>query len=79
MVSCSDSNDYNSASNVTVAMQSAQIVTKESKGLFYVPIVVTGEPNGPIKVEVSVKGEGNTRYRGRELLHHFQDCQYPRR
>lgn len=60
MVSCSDSNDYNSASNVIVAMQSAQIVTKESKGLFYVPIVVTGEPNGPIKVEVSVKGEGNT-------------------
>lgn len=53
LVSCSDDEKINTGS-ATVSFTESNISVKESKGLFYVPISVTGEQNGPIKLTVSV-------------------------
>ena len=53
---CSDDdNDTNTAGNVTVCMEQAEISVRESHGLFKVPVIVTGEPNGPVRVTVNVE------------------------
>lgn len=54
MTACSDDDDFNSASDVTVEMEEAQILTKESAKMVYVPVVVNGEANGPIRVTVEM-------------------------
>lgn len=58
LTACSDDDDakFNSASGVTVSMQKTEIsVTKKFTGVYYnVPVVVTGDANGPIKVTVEV-------------------------
>lgn len=58
LTACSDDDDakFNSASDVTVSMQKTEIsVTKKFTGVYYnVPVVVTGDANGPIKVTVEV-------------------------
>lgn len=59
LTACSDSDDYNSASGVTVEMAQSEITVSESTGLFNVPLKVTGEANGPIKVRMKVEGVGN--------------------
>lgn len=59
LTACSDKEDYNSASGVTVEMAQNEITVRENQGLFNVPIKVTGEANGPIKVHVKVEGTGN--------------------
>jgi len=59
LTACSDSDDYNSAAGVTVEMAQSEITVKENTGLFNVPLKVTGDANGPIKVQVKVEGIGN--------------------
>lgn len=59
MVSCDDSKDVNTAKDVTVEMEQNEVTVKEHAGRFYVPIKVTGEPNGPVKVRVKVEGSGS--------------------
>lgn len=58
LTACSDDDDakFNSASGVTVSMQQTEIsVTKKFTGVYYnVPVIVTGDANGPIKVTVEV-------------------------
>lgn len=54
MTACSDDNDFNTASDVTVEMKDAQVTTRENARMVYVPIVVVGEANGPISVTVEV-------------------------
>lgn len=54
---CSD-DDFNTASDVTVQMGVSELTVSESAGSFKVPVVVTGEANGPIKVSVSVESTG---------------------
>lgn len=58
LTACSDDDDakFNSASDVTVSMQQTEIsVTKKFTGVYYnVPVIVTGDANGPIKVTVEV-------------------------
>ncbi len=49
-----DKNDWNTAGGVTVSMGVPEMTVKESKGLFNVPVVVTGDANGRIKVTVEV-------------------------
>jgi hypothetical protein len=55
---CSDDDDFNTASGVTVSMESSTMTVRESRGLFKVPVVVTGDANGPIKVTVKVEEVG---------------------
>ena len=47
LTACSDDNDFNSASDVTVEMAKSEITVKENAGTFNVPVKVTGDPNGP--------------------------------
>ncbi len=56
---CSDDdNDWNTAAGVTVSMKEAQMDVIESMGIFGVPIEVTGNPNGPVRVTVEVAENG---------------------
>ena len=54
MVSCGDSDEWNTDSNVTVQMAQAKINTRENKKYFNVPLEVLGQTNGPIRVTVDV-------------------------
>lgn len=51
--SCSDEEKINTGS-AQVAFAQSELEVKESKGIFYVPITVSGEQNGTIKLSVSV-------------------------
>lgn len=51
--SCSDEEKINTG-NAQVSFAQAELNIKESKGIFYVPINVSGEQNGPIKLSISV-------------------------
>lgn len=51
---CSNDDDWNTDGNVTVEMAKATMKVKENAGMFYVPLQVTGEANGPIRVTVNV-------------------------
>ena len=56
---CSDDDSsWNTAADVTVNMKNPTMKVKEGVGLFNVPVVVTGETNGPVRVTVSVKETG---------------------
>ncbi len=59
LASCSDKDDYNTETGVTVEMGSADIQIMESAGTLKVPVVVNGKPNGPVKVTLKVEGTGN--------------------
>jgi hypothetical protein len=51
--SCSDDEDLNKGDAV-VSMKQAEFSIKESKGVINIPLMVTGEQNGPIRIEVDV-------------------------
>ena len=51
---CSEEETWNSAKDATVSMGQEAVSVKESKGLFTLPIVVTGERNAPVQVTVEV-------------------------
>lgn len=51
--SCDNCDDMNTG-EATVAFANTTFSVKESKGLFYVPVVVTGKQNGPIELDVEV-------------------------
>ena len=57
---CSDSDEsWNTASDVTVSMaQSTMAISEDAEAgrYYYLPIMVSGEANGPIQVTVEVKG-----------------------
>lgn len=56
---CSDDeSSWNTTAGVTVSMQNPTKKVKEGVGLFNVPIVVTGETNGPVKVTVTMRETG---------------------
>ena len=54
VTACSNDDDWNTDGNVTVEMKNATMKVKENAGMFYVPVEVTGEANGPIRVTVDV-------------------------
>ena len=59
LTSCSDDNDdrsINTAPGVGVSVESSEMVVNEMKGVFQVPLVLTGNPNGYVKVKVKVVG-----------------------
>lgn len=56
---CSDDDSWNTASDVTVTMaQSTMAISEDAEAgrYYYLPVVVSGEANGPIQVTVEVKG-----------------------
>lgn len=55
---CSDKTEYNTASDVTVQMAESSMSFNENAGIVNVPIVLTGEANGPVKITVKVEGTG---------------------
>lgn len=62
LTACSNDDDYNTASNVTVEMAQSEIEFRENAGVsnpVYVPIQITGDANGPVKVTVKVEGSGS--------------------
>lgn len=59
LAACSDKEEYNSATGVTVEMAQSEMTVKENQGIVEIPVKVTGEANGPISVKVEVKGTGN--------------------
>ena len=60
LTSCSsdDSEDksFNTAAGVGVSVESAEMIVNEAKGIFQVPLVVTGDANGYIRVTVKITG-----------------------
>lgn len=55
MTACSDNDsDFNTSGDVTVSMQQAEMsISEDFSGTYYnLPVVVTGDANGPIKVTV---------------------------
>lgn len=66
LTACSDSDDdngLNSTSGVTVQMQKMTMSVSEDmqQGVYYeVPVVVTGDANGPVEVTLEVQGTGTT-------------------
>ena len=51
---CSNDDDFNSASDVTVQMGESSISVFENVDLFYVPVEVVGKANGPVRVTIDV-------------------------
>ena len=54
----SDDDSWNSAADVTVGMQSQTMTVSEGKGIFNVPVVLSGETNGNVFVTVEVEEVG---------------------
>lgn len=55
MVGCEDENSLNTLGEATVSMGQANYNVKENKGIFLVPIHVSGDRNGAVEVDVEVK------------------------
>lgn len=53
-VACADENDFNTTADAVVGMEQATYTVKENKGIFLVPITVSGERNGAVEVDVDV-------------------------
>lgn len=58
MTACSDDDDFNSVSGVSVQMKNATMEVRENGNIFNVPFEVTGEANGPIVVYVETSPTG---------------------
>lgn len=63
VVSCSDSEEFNTAGNVSVEMVETSIRLSEdqlsSSTFNYIPVVVKGEANGPIRVNIELTPVGD--------------------
>lgn len=59
LTACSNDDDYNTASGVTVEMGVSEFTASESASSFNVPIKITGDANGPVKVEIKVESTGS--------------------
>lgn len=82
LTACSDDNDVNTASDVTVAMQSDQMSVSEdfSVGTYYqIPVVVNGTTNGPVKLTIEVAAFGeNGAVEGENFLFTSKDIVIPK-
>lgn len=57
---CSNDDDWNTASDVTVQMAASSMSVIENADLFYVPVEVVGKANGPVRVTIDVtEGSSN--------------------
>lgn len=62
MTACSDDDEFNTASGVSVAMKyDTMQISEDYSGTYYnIPVVVNGNPNNAIKVEVEVSAQGTS-------------------
>lgn len=67
LTSCNDDTTFNTT-DATVSFGEAEYSIKESKGLFKIPVVVTGEQNGHIEVTVSVVADDD---KCKEDVHYY--------
>lgn len=58
LAACSDKDDYNTTAGVTVEMSQSVLEVKENKGIFKIPVKITGDANGPVRVTVKIEGVG---------------------
>lgn len=58
LTACSDKDDFNTAQNVTVEMGVSELSVNENGGRITVPVKLSGEANGPVKVQLKVEGCG---------------------
>lgn len=58
LTACSDKEEFNTASGVTVEMANSELTVNENGGLITVPVKLSGEANGPVKVQLKVEGCG---------------------
>lgn len=56
LTACSDDDSLNSEAGVTVQMGKSEVKVTKGTDLSRIPVVVSGETNGPVKIEVSVEG-----------------------
>lgn len=73
MTACSDDdNGLNTASGVTVDFEGATMEVNEDQGFFEIPVMVTGETNGDVKVTIEVvapaDGDETAAIDGKEYL-----------
>ncbi|MDE6794689.1 MAG: hypothetical protein K2J63_05220 [Muribaculaceae bacterium] len=60
MVACSDDKkDHNTAAEVEVEMGESQVITRENRGIFNVPVNLTGKANGTVTVTIDVEATGS--------------------
>lgn len=59
LTACSDEEDFNTAGNVSVQLGETVLRVNENDPDIVVPVVVTGDANGPIRVKFSLKGTGS--------------------
>lgn len=55
---CSDDSESWNSGSATVSMGQQEILVKENRGIFNVPVVIDGEQSGPIRVTVEVAETG---------------------
>lgn len=58
LTACSDKEEFNTATDVTVEMASSELSVKENGGTVNIPLKLNGKANGPVKVQVQVAGCG---------------------
>lgn len=56
LTACSDDDSLNSEAGVTVQMGKSEVKVTKGTDLSRIPVVVSGETNGPVKIEVTVEG-----------------------
>lgn len=60
MVACSDDKkEHNTAAEVEVEMGESQVTTRENRGIFNVPVNLTGKANGTVTVTIDVEATGS--------------------
>lgn len=60
LTACSNDDDFNTASGVTVEFESSDLTVSESAGNIKIPVKITGEANGPVKIHLKVESTGNS-------------------
>lgn len=58
MTACSDSDEFNTESGVSVELAQSEITVRENAGIFNVPIKLDGKTNGNVRVTIKVEGTG---------------------
>lgn len=58
MTACSDSDEFNTESGVSVELAQSEITVRENTGIFNVPIKLDGKTNGNVRVTIKVEGTG---------------------
>ena len=59
LTACSDKEEFNTASGVTVEMGQSEITAVETQDMLNIPVIVKGDANGPITVRLKIEATGD--------------------